>query len=228
MMPAGTTIGSRSSAGVIPPGLPMSAIEAPPISPMSPRRITGTSQVERRERICKNSERTRAVIGRPPRSVRSRTGMCLQARPSDVSSWRTTRCSNASWPMASRLDPEMVRAEPFDSATTSPCSRTISSKRAASGDRSRTLSAAGTREFTERECVTSGPCRLRRPRQRSRRPPLGLTREEDRPTLEAKSQEPSKPADALGVQAVRRLVQDKNFGIAQQRPGEPEPLTHPE
>ena len=38
----------------------------------------------------------------------------------------------------------------------------------------------------------------------------------------------AQPADALGVEAVGRLVEDQDLGIAQQRGGEPEALAHPE
>src|SRR5829696_8181003 len=42
------------------------------------------------------------------------------------------------------------------------------------------------------------------------------------------AQELAQPADAFGVEAVGGLVQDEDVGIAEERGGEPEPLTHPE
>ena len=40
--------------------------------------------------------------------------------------------------------------------------------------------------------------------------------------------ERSQPVDALGVEAVGRLVEDQELGVAQQGGGEPEPLPHAE
>jgi hypothetical protein len=39
-------------------------------------------------------------------------------------------------------------------------------------------------------------------------------------------QEVAEPTDPLGVQAVRRLVQDQDARLAEQRRAEPEPLAH--
>ena len=42
------------------------------------------------------------------------------------------------------------------------------------------------------------------------------------------AQEVAQPVDAFGVEAVGRLVQDEDVGIAEERGGEPEPLPHAE
>ena len=54
-----------------------------------------------------------------------------------------------------------------------------------------------------------------------------VARHEDRLALAAQvAQEPAQPADALGVQAVRRLVEDEHAGVAEQRGREAESLAH--
>ena len=40
------------------------------------------------------------------------------------------------------------------------------------------------------------------------------------------AQEPAQPADALGIQTVRRLVQHQDVRVAEQCAGQSEPLTH--
>ena len=42
------------------------------------------------------------------------------------------------------------------------------------------------------------------------------------------AQEVAQPADAFGIEAVRRLVEDEQLRLAEQRGGEPEPLPHAE
>ena len=43
-----------------------------------------------------------------------------------------------------------------------------------------------------------------------------------------RAQEVAQPAHPFRVEAVRRLVEDQQLGVAEQRRGEPEPLPHPE
>ena len=51
--------------------------------------------------------------------------------------------------------------------------------------------------------------------------------QQDRATLAGQTaQEVPQPADALGIQAVRRFVEHEDLGLADQRGGEPEPLVH--
>jgi len=38
----------------------------------------------------------------------------------------------------------------------------------------------------------------------------------------------AQPVHALGVEAVGRLVEDQDLGVAEQGPGQPEPLAHAE
>src|SRR5213595_3194414 len=53
--------------------------------------------------------------------------------------------------------------------------------------------------------------------------------EEDRPPLAREcSQEVAQPADALGIKAVRRLIEDQDSRIAHQRGREPQSLVHSE
>ena len=42
------------------------------------------------------------------------------------------------------------------------------------------------------------------------------------------SQKPPDPADAFGIQAVGRLIQNNNAWIAEEGRGDPQPLTHPQ
>ena len=54
-------------------------------------------------------------------------------------------------------------------------------------------------------------------------------REEHRAALVGEmAQQAAHPVDALGVEAVGRLVEDEDLGVAHERTGQPEPLTHAE
>ena len=49
-----------------------------------------------------------------------------------------------------------------------------------------------------------------------------------RPSSASAAQQFAHPADALGVQAVDRLVEQQDVGVAEQRGGDAEPLAHAE
>ena len=49
-----------------------------------------------------------------------------------------------------------------------------------------------------------------------------------RPSAASRLEQVADPVDALGIQAVDRLVEDQDLGIAQQRGGDPQPLAHAE
>ena len=56
-----------------------------------------------------------------------------------------------------------------------------------------------------------------------------VARDEDGPALgRERPKEPADPHDALGVQAVDRLIQDQGRRISEERRGDAEPLGHPE
>jgi hypothetical protein len=56
-----------------------------------------------------------------------------------------------------------------------------------------------------------------------------VARDQDRPALaRERPEEVAEPADALRVEAVRRLVQDEHLGIAEERGGQAEALPHPQ
>ena len=56
-----------------------------------------------------------------------------------------------------------------------------------------------------------------------------VARDQDRPPLaRERAEEVAKPADALRVEAVRRLVEDEHLGVAEKRRREAESLPHPE
>jgi hypothetical protein len=71
------------------------------------------------------------------------------------------------------------------------------------------------------------PARRRRRRVGPPRPADGSRRARCVPTRRRRAGV-AQPRDAFGVEAIGGLVQDQYVGIAEERGGEPEPLTHPE
>src|SRR5581483_4575721 len=148
-----------------------------------------------------------------------------------VSSCRTIPCSAASSPICSVPSPSISSTPGSgESTTTSSPPRTSSARRVACGERTRTTKpdARRTKSSTLVSAISfPRPTTIRWSAVKA----ISLIRcdDEDRPPLGGEPlQQMADPVNALGIEAVHRLVEEQRLRVAEQRARDPEPLSHAE